>query len=211
MIGGIYCEVPLRGYNERLLGSVKQRMLKLFGSDIPYTYEDFDRMTIDYWYDKMSKNMRRILLSWKVPTDRFYYNRTVDLTRSICLGVYKNGKLRKMYRFNEGFSEKRPNEPSEWGSGISGATSEKLSQLGNKHHPNPAARAQQFLSEYDLINKKGFVLVIAATMPYAVRLEKRLGLPVLSIVIQRLLKPVYDFGSGKPYYGYVFESSGDFT
>lgn len=210
MIGGIYCEVPLGPiFNGKTVASVNSRMRELFGKDL-LQMNTLTQQIIDYWYDKMSKKMRSVLLTWKVPTDRFYYNRTVDLTRSICLGVYNNGKLRKMYRFNEGFSEKRPNEPNEWGSGISGATSERLSQLGNKHHPNPAARAQQFLSEYDLIHKRGYVVVVAATMPYAVWLEKRLALPVLSLVINRILKPLYDFGAKSPFYGYII-SSGDLT
>lgn len=210
MTGGIYCEVPLRGYNERTLGSVKSRMLDLFGTTNGFpTTEDFNIEVINYWYKKVSKKMASILSSWKVPGNRGYYNRTVDLTRSICLGIYFNGKLRKMYRFTGGHSELTPYTPSDYGSMPSKSTAIKLNYLGMTRHPDPAIRAQQFLDGYNLINTKGFVLVVAATMPYAVKLEITLRLPVLSMVINRILQPVYEFGSGRPFYGYIFEKTGE--
>lgn len=213
MIGGIYCEVPIGTIvEEKIVISVNTRMRQLIGEKLVDNVS-LTQQIIDYWYEKMSKEMRSVLLTWKVPTDRFFYNRTIDLTRSICVGVYKDGKLRRMYRFNEGVSEKRPNESNEWGSGISGATAGRLSQLGSSHHPDPAKRAEQFLSEYDLIHKKNYAVVVAATMPYAVWLEKKLAMPVLSLVINRILKPVYAYSAKTPFnafYGYII-SSGDYT
>lgn len=223
MIGGIYCEASLGPiYDNGKLMSVRQGMQQLFGSGVAKPKgETLNEQIINYWYNDVSRKMSKILSSWKPPTNRGYYNRTVDLTRSICLGVYLNGKLKRSYRFTGGSREKYT--MSDFGSGTSDKDNIRLQYLGLTKHPDPAARAKQFLEEYDLIYKKDFSVVIAATMPYAVRLEYNgLGknpqtnyagynIPVLKNVVNRMLAGVYDFkkqNTGGVFYGYVFETGG---
>lgn len=224
MIGGIYCEVSFGPiYDKGTLVSVRQQMQQLFGEkNIIPKGETINKQIINYWYSDISKRMGKILSSWKPPTNRGYYNRTVDLTRSICLGVYHNGKVKRMYRFTGGHRELPAFQSSDLGSGTSYWESLRLGKLSTRH-PNPAERAQRFLEGYDLIHKSGFSLVIAATMPYAVRLEYNgaskdsqtnysgYNIPVLKDVINRMLTGVYDFKGGNKngvYYGYVFETGG---
>lgn len=197
MTSGIYCEVPLGTiYEEKVLGRVHSRMRKLIGTSagVP-TQDSLTQTIVNYWYNKVSRRMSKILSSWKPPANRGFYNRTVDLTRSICLGIYYRGKIRRTYRFTGGSSEKTP-----W-------------QNGEKH-PDPAARAQAFLNDYELLYKTGFSIVIAATMPYAVILESKKNIPVLSMVVNRMLTEVYEFKQSaalsdmlksSPIYGYIFE------
>lgn len=195
MTGGIYCEVHLTSFDKQTLTNVRQKMQQLFaaGHLIPRG-DSLTQQIINYWYNNVSRKMGRILSSWSVPTNRGYYNRTVDLTRSICLGVYSNGKLRRMYRFSGGRSEALPRTTSK------------------RHHPVPAERAESFLSEYQLVHAKGFSIVIAATMPYAVRLEKEYSRPVLLGVISRIIKSIQEFATQDKdqIYGYIFESTGGF-
>lgn len=228
MIGGIYCESNLGPiYSENTLESVRQKFRRLVDAgEIVPKGETLNEQIVNHFYDKISSNMGKILSSWKVPTNRQFYNRTVDLTRSICLGVYHKGKLMKMYRFSGGSREKGYTEPSDMGSNSSGVTSARLEIRAHDHHPDPASRARQFLQEYDVIYKNDFTVVIAATMPYAVRLETTgsvvgkngktysgYGLHVLKDVSARMLKYVFDFKNrtSGTFYGYVFESSGGFS
>lgn len=206
MIGGIYCEAGLGPiYDNGTLLSVRQNFKQLFGSgDIIPKGETLNEQIINYWYNTISRKMGRILSSWSYGHGRGYKNRTIDLTRSICLGIYYRGRLRRMYRFSGGSSE--------------------AEATGREKHPDPSARAKKFLESYDLINKNDFSIVIAATMPYAVRLEYNgigkksktdyagYNLPVLKDVVNRMLTSVYDFkGSDRGvFYGYVFETGGRF-
>ena len=227
MIGGIYCEASLGPiYNNGTLLSIRQGMQRLFGvKNVIPKGDTLNEQIINYWYSDVSGKMSKILSSWKVPVNRGYYNRTVDLTRSICLGVYHNGKLKRMYRFTGGNREKGMADASDMGSNKSVISTLRMEILSQKNHPDPAARAKKFLEEYDLIHKKDFSVVIAATMPYAVRLEyfgigkgsrtnyAGYGLPVLRDVVNRMLAGVYDFkkqNTGGVYYGYVFETGGRF-
>ena len=209
MIGGIYCEAGLGPiYSEKTLMSVKQKFNKLvgFGEIVPKG-DTLNEQIINHFYNKISRKMGRVLSSWSYPSNRGYNNRTVDLTRSICMGIYHRGKLKRMYRFTGGSSE----EPT----------------TGKERHPDPASRAKRFLESYDLINKNDFSVVIAATMPYAVRLEKDVlssvvgkdgktyygyDMPVLSLIINRLMADIYDFKERDSgiFYGYVFETGGRF-
>lgn len=213
MTGGIYCEVPLGPiYKEGTIVSIHEHMKNLFGSSkgVPDNKTITDWI-IDTWYTNVSRKMGRILSSWKVPGNRGYYNRTVDLTRSFCMGVYKNGKLRKMYRFTGGSKEKETFEPSDQGTSPSMGDLKRMSWLAHRRHPDPAERAESFLKGYDLVHKTGYAVVIAATMPYAVRLEAGYRLPVLSMVINRMTATLDEFnGSSKGIYGYIFESTGDY-
>lgn len=228
MIGGIYCESNLGPiYNWNTLQSIRQGMLKLFGDkNIVPRGEDLNEQIINYWYNDVSRRMSKILSSWKAPTNREYYNRTVDLTRSICLGVYHKGKLKRMYRFTGGSREKGMFEPSDIGSNDSPMSTFRMEMVSYDSHPNPASRAKQFLEEYDLRYKNDFSVVIAATMPYAVRLEatgsavgrdgkvyRGYGLHVLKDVINRMLLGIYNFkgGGSGTIYGYVFESTGGYA
>jgi hypothetical protein len=224
MIGGIYCEAALGPiYDNGKLMSVRQGMRQLFEEkNLTPRGETLNEQIINYWYEEVSTRMSKILSSWKAPRNREFFNRTTDLTRSICLGVYYNGKLRRMYRFNGGHREKMPMEPSNDATVSDTIRMEELSI----YHPDPASRAKQFLEEYDLIHKKDFTVVIAATMPYAVRLEKAggvgkdgkrysgYGLHVLKDVVNRMLAGVYNFKKqnfGGVLYGYVFETGGVFA
>lgn len=223
MIGGIYCEASLGPiFDNGVIMSVRQGMQRLFGEkEIIPRGETLSEQIINYWYEDVSKRMSKILSSWKVPTNRGYYNRTSDLTRSICLGVYHNGKLKRTYRFTGGQQHEKYTQ-SEMGSGTSYGDTVHLQYMGATKHPNPAARAREFLEGYDLIHKKDFTVVIAATMPYAVRLEYSgqfgnnsggYALPVLRLVVNRMLSGIYDFKKGNKsgvFYGYVFENGGRF-
>lgn len=228
MIGGIYCEASLGPiYDKGVLMSVRQGMQRLFGEkNIVPKGETLNEQIINYWYTDTSKRMSKILSSWKPPTNREFYNRTADLTRSICLGIYHNGNLKRMYRFTGGQTHEKYTA-SDLGADSSTADTIHMQYLGASRHPDPASRAKQFLEEYDLQHRKDFVVVIAATMPYAVRLEATgsavgrdgrtysgYGLHVLKSVINRMLAAVYDFKKenlGGVIYGYVFESTGGFA
>ena len=194
MIGGIYCESYIgRVYDEGKFESIHVRMNRLFGSSLGLpSNKTLTQQIIDAWYNLVSRKMGRILSSWRVPGSRGYYNRTVDLTRSICMGVYKNGKLRRMYRFTGGSNEKET--------------------TGKERHPDPSSRAEQFLNEYDLVHKNDYAIVIAATMPYAVRLEVEYGYNVLHDVINRMISSIEEYSGGKSnsLYGYIFESTGGY-
>jgi len=209
MIGGIYCEAGLGPiYSEKTLMSVKQKFNKLVGlGEIVPKGDTLNEQIINHFYNKISRKMGRVLSSWSYPSNRGYNNRTVDLTRSICMGIYHRGRLKRMYRFTGGSSEESP--------------------TGKERHPDPASRAKKFLEEYDLINKNDFSVVIAATMPYAVRLEKDVwasvvgkdgktyygyDMPVLSLIINRLMADIYDFKESDRgiFYGYIFETGGRF-
>ena len=220
MIGGIYCESSLGPiYSEGRLESVRQKFQRLLGQgEFVPKGETLNSQIINHFYSAVSKKMSQVLSSWKPPTNRGYYNRTADLTRSICLGVYLNGKLRKMYRFTGGQRNEKMTQ-SDQGVGSSTKDTIHMQYMGYTRHPDPAARAKEFLESYDLIYKNGFTVVIAATMPYAVRLEYGgevgdntggYAIPVLKLVINRMLSAVYDFKgrSSGTVYGYVFESTG---
>ena len=226
MIGGIYCEAALGPvYTQGKLESVRQKFKRLIGTgEIVPKGETLNEQIINHFYKTTSERMSKILSSWKPPTNRGYYNRTADLTRSICLGVYHNGNLMRMYRFTGGQQHEKYTS-SDLGTGASDADMIHMQYIGMTRHPDPAARAKEFLESYDLIHKRDFVVVIAATMPYAVRLEYNgLGeksetnyggynLPVLKLVINRMLSGIYDFKDGNKggvMYGYVFETGGRF-
>ncbi len=215
MIGGIYCEATLGPvFDNGKLMSAQQKMQKLFNaSPKSFRGDTMNEAIVNYWYTNVSRKMAKILSSWKPPTNRGYYNRTVDLTRSICLGIYHNGKLKRAYRFTGGHSEKGALQPSDLGSEPSVDDTARMSWLGRTRHPDPAQRAKQFLEDYDVMYKSGFSIVIAATMPYAVKLEKGLYIPVLSMVVNRMLADVYQFKSRESgvLYGYIFESTGGFA
>lgn len=223
MIGGIYCEAALGPiYDEGKLESVRQKFKRLIGtSEILPKGKTLNEQIINHFYDDVSKRMGKILSSWSPPTNRGYYNRTVDLTRSICLGVYHNGNLMRMYRFTGGSRERGMSQPSDLGSNSSKNDTLRMELIGYDLHPSPADRAKKFLESYDLLHKKDFVVVIAATMPYAVRLEynggtgtyKGYNIPVLKLVVNRMLSGVYNFKKGNTggvMYGYVFETGGRF-
>lgn len=224
MIGGIYCEASLGPvYDNGVLMSVRQGMQRLFGANLEgLRGETINDKIINYWYNDVSRKMSKILSSWKPPTNRGYYNRTVDLTRSICLGVYHNGSLKRMYRFEGGSRERGMADASDLGSNSSVVSTLRMEVRAQNHHPDPASRAKAFLESYDLIHRKDFTVVIAATMPYAVRLEYSgqfgnnsggYALPVLRLVVNRMLSGIYDFKKGNKggvFYGYVFENGGRF-
>ena len=220
MTGGIYCEVPIGTiYEEKVLGSVHKRMRDLIGTSngLP-EHVSMTQAIVDYWYGKVSRRMSKVLSSYKAPSSKDWYNRTVDLLRSFCMGVYYRGKLRRMYRFSGGSPEAGTTKVSEFGTTPTTREQHRISNLAF-HHPDPAQRAQKFLQEYDVLYRTGFTIVIAATMPYAVVLEKKYYLHVLNPVANRIVRDVYEFKqsaafaqlvNSQPIYGYIFESTGSF-
>lgn len=215
MIGGIYCEANIGTvFKDGQIISIKQQLKKLFGDDsMMPSGKELSDFVVNYFYNDISGKMAKVLSSWQPPTNRGYYNRTVDLTRSICLGVYHNGALKRMYRFTGGHRERGLFQPSDLGTNTSPSATYRMEILSKMNHPDPAERAYAFLQDYDLFYKSGFSFVIAATMPYAVRLEVGYSLPVLKLVVNRMLTGLYEFkgNSNKVLYGYVFESSGGFA
>lgn len=201
MTGGIYCEISLSPlYDKNKIISVNKRMEEIIGKHTEPVIVDLYmyQKVCNVWHEILSKRMNDILSRWTRGGLRYYFNRTVDLTRSICFGVYYNNKLQRTYRFQGGSNEMQPIR---------------------RHRENPETRASQFLKEYKLYDKHGYALVIAATMPYAVQQEAGNGYAVLEWVMNDLLKDVYKFNGDKaissergslasPKYGYIFESTG---
>ena len=134
MIGGIFCESNLGAiYEEKTLMSVRQRFRQLVGNgDIVPHGDTLTEQIVNHFYDEISQKMGKVLSSWKPPANRGYYNRTVDLTRSICLGIYNRGKLRRMYRFTGGHREKGLFSPSDLGTNPSSSTPKRFPTCAKK-------------------------------------------------------------------------------
>ena len=201
MIGGIFLEIPFgQVYKQSSVLSIRKNINRLFGfSDNYLTKGNMDKEIVSQILRIGKEDISRHLSS----INREYQHRSSDLIRSTVLGVFKDGKWTKdYYRFDSKQPEEAPPlRPHDW----------DLDQ-----------RAVEFLSEYKLhYTGSRFTAVIAATAPYAVRVEANnwavdrypgYALAVLKYGINRiggaLMKARPDSASGKAMYGYIFESTG---
>ena len=231
MTSGIFLEVPLgQYYDEKLRYGVREKVKKIFGFDARF----LKRTVLDNYiingeqgntskhkgiYQTIAKSFGRLLSS--LPYDdasgktvvRGYKNRTGDLIRSSCFGIFRDGELRRMYRFTGGKQDGM--EPTEYEANI-GMTEVDVKRLMNVsishgYHPNPAERAQAFMESYKLrLGNKGFTVVFATTMPYAVMLEKReksYPIRVMSGIraqLENMVTPLQTSTKGS-LYGYIFD------
>lgn len=194
MTSGLFLEVPLgEYYDDKKRYGVRENVKKIFGIDARF----LQKTVIDNYiingeegntaqhpgiYQIIAKKFGRLLSS--LPYDdasgkgvvRGYKNRTGDLIRSSCFGIFRDGSLRRMYRFTGGKQEgMEPNE-YEYAIGMTEVDVQRLMNVSISHgyHPDPSERAQSFMNDYKLrLGNKGFTIVFATTMPYAVFLEKR--------------------------------------
>jgi len=201
MIGGIFLEIPFgQVYKQSSVLSINKNINRLFGfSDNYLTKGNMDREIVSQILRIGKEDISRHLSS----INREYQHRSSDLIRSTVLGVFKDGKWTKdYYRFDSKQPEEAPPlRPHDW----------DLDQ-----------RAVEFLSEYKLhYTGSRFTAVIAATAPYAVRVEANnwavdrypgYALAVLKYGISRiggaLMRARPDAANGKAMYGYIFESTG---
>lgn len=210
MIGGIYFEIPFGDiYDENRRYACREHAMRIIGSKFVSTFDKkrLDNALVNTIFKKAKETVSKRMSSLR----RGYYNRTVDLMRSTCVGFYLDGKLVEEYRYTGGTSEKSPK---------------------TKHEVGPAERASAFLRQYRLLVKSRFTVVIAATMPYAVKLEKVgidyegvaadsysdkknikiSGTPVLIRGIEHISTAVLRMRPhtwmNRAVYGYIFESSG---
>lgn len=196
MTSGIYLDIFMgRYYDEELPPRVRRGVKRLFGFDA----RTLSSAVIDDYivngvagrrgenpgiYQSISRKYGRLLS--KLPYDdgggaavtRGFRHRTTDLIKSFCFGIYRDGTLRRVYRFTGGKSDGWEPTEVQASFGMTSKDVRRLSAASVSHgwHPDPAERAQSFLSEYvPKGGSKGFSVVFAATMPYAVILENRGG------------------------------------
>lgn len=179
--------------------SIHKNINRLFGyNDNYFTKGNWDKKIID----QIMRIGAEDISKHRSTVRREHLHRSSDLIRSTVLAVFKNGQWTKdYYRFDaKQPMEAQPLLPHDW----------DLDQ-----------RAAEFLSEYKLHYDSRFTAVIAATAPYAVRLEANdwsvdrypgYALAVLKYGISRiggaLIKARPDNVKGKAMYGYIFESTG---
>lgn len=201
MIGGIFLEIPFgQVYKQSTVLSIRKNINRLFGLPSDYlTKGNLDKEIVNQILRIGREDISRHLGSIR----REYQHRSSDLIRSTVLGVFKDGKWSgDYYRFDSKQAQEAPPiRPHDW----------DLDQ-----------RAVEFLSDYKLqYAGSRFTAVIAATAPYAVRVEANnwsvdrypgYALAVLKYGINRiagaLMKARPDAMNGKAMYGYIFESTG---
>lgn len=204
MIGGIFIEIPFGSvYKVETVSHIRQGLNKLLGfNDNYFTKGNFDKQIVE----KLLKVGKEDISKHRSIVRREHLHRTSDLIRSTVLGIFKDGKWTgDYYRFDGKQAEEAP----------------PLVQ----HDWDLDQRAVEFLSEYEPHYESRFTAVIAATAPYAVRVEANGGfasfnaniyfgynLAVLKYGISRiagaLMKIRPDAMKGKAIYGYIFESTG---
>ena len=202
MIGGIFLEIPFgEVYKVETVSHIRTNLNKLFGFQSNYyTKGNWDKKIVEKIY-QIAKNS---LGKHRGDVRREHLSRSGDLIRSTAMGVYLDGKLKsEPYRFTGGTDHEA--EPFPWAK-----------------HPDPEARARQFLKEYEPIVSSRFTVVIAVTMPYAVRVENNgddgsgrwfgYNLAVLKYGINRVGNDIFkarpETMNGKAMYGYIFEKNG---
>lgn len=201
MIGGIFLEIPFGDiYHVESVSRIRTNINKLFGfSDNYFTKGNMDKQIVSRILKIGREDISRHLSTVR----KDYQHRSSDLIRSTVLGVFKDGKWTKdYYRFDSKQPEEAPplRPHDDW----------DLDQ-----------RAVEFLSEYKLhYTGSRFTAVIAATAPYAVRVESTnrtwdypgYALAVLKYGINRiggaLMKARPDSAKGSAMYGYIFETTG---
>ena len=201
MIGGIFLEIPFGDvYKVEKVSHIRTNLNRLLGLPAKYfTKGNFDNELVESIY-KIAKTS---LSKHRGDVRREHYSRSGDLIRSTAMGVYLDGKLKsEPYRFKGGSDHEL--EPFPW-----------------TKHPDPESRARQFLEEYEPIVSSRFTVVIAVTMPYAVRVENNgddgsgrwfgYNLAVLKYGINRVGNDIFrarpEAAQGKAQYGYIFEKN----
>lgn len=206
MIGGIYCEVPFFNvYDKSVASSARKRAKELLGYDVKFLSTEVLDFHIraklfELGKDGLSRRMSRI--------PRGYENRTVDLMRSTGMAVFHDGVLQEDYTHQ-----------------YSGGQTES-SEKPTKHKEGPETRFYRFIRQYECLYNKGFTVVFAATMPYAVRMEMDgfrfvttphgtfggYAASVLKLGINDIIGKLVNSRNPKikspVKYGYIFESSG---
>lgn len=200
MIGGIFLEIPFGSiYHVETLSRVRTNINRLFGfRDKYFTKGNWDRRIVNRMFNiaktSVSKHRGDVI--------REHLSRSGDLIRSTAMGVFLDGKWDgNLYRFNGG-----PDHEAE--------------PLPFTKHPDKDSRATQFMSQYKPSVASRFTVVIAVTMPYAVRVEYAAGyvkydgfaLAVLKLGINRIGNDIFrelpESMKGKSLYGYIFERNG---
>ena len=198
MIGGIFLEIPFGDvYHQSTVSRIHTNINRLFGFDDKY-------FTKGYWDKKIVDQIMEVgkedISKHRSTVRREHLNRTSDLVRSTVFAVFKDGNWdRKYYRFDSMQPQEAPPLV--------------------EHDWDLDQRAVEFLSEYEPYYDSRFTAVIAATAPYAVRVESDgsepipgYDLAVLKYGINRiggaLMKARPDSAKGKEVYGYIFESTG---
>lgn len=230
MTSGIVLEIPLgQYYDDKARYGTRTNIKKIFGIDARFLKKDvLDNYIISGEtgntsshpgiYQIIAKKFGRLLSS--LPYDdatgkavvRGYKNRTGDLIRSSCFGIFRDGQLRRMYRFTGGKQEGM--EPTEYEESI-GMTEVDVQRLLNVsimhgYHPNPSERAESFMKGYKLrLGNYGFTVVFAVTMPYAVMLEKRSFYPIrvmegIRPQLENMVAPLQT-STKKSLYDYIFD------
>ena len=203
MIGGIFLEIPFGVvYNKSTMSRIHTNINKLFGfQDKYFTHGNWDKKIKSQIFDIAKKSVSR----HRGTVRREHLSRSGDLIRSTAVGLFYEGKWDgNLYRF-EG-----------------GPTNEAIPYPWAKH-PDPQMRAGAFMASYKPIVQSRFTVVIAVTMPYAVRVENNgddgsgrwfgYNLAVLKYGINRIGNDIFkarpDSMQGKAQYGYIFEKTGE--
>jgi hypothetical protein len=198
MIGGIFLEIPFgEVYKVETVSHIRINLNKLLGFQPKYfTKGNFDKEIVN----RIMRIGKEDISRHRSTVRKEHKHRSSDLIRSTVFAVFKDGKWdRKYYRFDSMQPQEAPPLV--------------------EHDWDLDERAVEFLSEYEPYYDSRFTAVIAATAPYAVRVESDgsepipgYDLAVLKYGINRiggaLMKARPDSAKGKEVYGYIFESTG---
>ena len=205
MIGGIYLEIPFGDvYKKERVSRIRTNINRLFGyNDNFFTHGNMDRAIVNRIYGIAKESVSK----HRGDVRREHLSRSGDLIRSTAMGVFLDGKWDgRLYRFTGGPDHEA--EPMSWAK-----------------HPDPQQRSKAFMKEYIPFVRSRFTVVIAVTMPYAVRVEINdwsyvsdggnypgYALAVLKYGINRIGNDIFrarpDAMNGKAQYGYIFEKTG---
>jgi hypothetical protein len=202
MIGGIFLEIPFGEiYKVEKVSRIRTNLNRLLGFSTKYfTKGNFDKELVESIFQIAKTSLGK----HRGDVRREHYSRSGDLIRSTAMGVYLDGKLKsEPYRFTGGPDHEAEPYPF-------------------AKHPDPDVRARQFLKEYEPIVPSRFTVVIAVTMPYAVRVENNgdngkgkwwgYNLAVLKYGINRVGNDIFrarpEAAQGNAQYGYIFETNG---
>lgn len=180
MIGGIYCEIPMgKFYNRVVTQSVQKRMRTLLGIRVRYLESEYlDSLIVEALKEATDKvfTQRRA---------KGYTDRTYNLAQSYGFAVYFNKKMYSSKRKN--FGQTATTHPQ----GISGEIS-----------------FENFVSGYKPYNNN-FVVVLTAAVPYAGDVEQTYGKHVLIQMVDFIAKSLWSRfrRTGHLLYGYQFENS----
>lgn len=236
MTSGIFLEVSLgQYYDDKVRYGVRKNIRDMFGFDARFlkkeVIDDFiingekgNKAENPGIYQVIAKKFGKLLSS--LPYDdasgksvvRGFKHRSGDLIRSFCFGVYRDGQLRRMYRFTGGKQEGWEPTEIEFSIGMNNEDVYRLEMVSIEHgyHPDPSERAKSFLEQYNImLGNRGFSVVFAATMPYAVFLEekefsdRKFGkIRVMEGIKAQLLNMTAPLRTSKKdyYYGYIISN-----